>query len=242
MTGGAVRIGREIALRLARLGMHIGLHYGHSHDAAEKSAAEIRQLGVHCLPVSADFNHPVPAAKAVFDAVQPIGPASVLINSAAIFEPGTLAQTTPEQWQRHLDINLAAPLFLTQRFAEQLPAETHGVVINIVDWRGTHPIPGHTAYTIAKAGLVAQTQLLAQELGPRIRVNGIAPGAILPPPGMSAEEFARRGHRNPLQRNGDAAQIADAVEYLLRAEFVTGQILHVTGGEELCHPTISLRD
>lgn len=232
VTGGAVRIGREIALALARAGMHIGLHYGRSEAAAHSVGEEIRKLGVRCELLQADLLDPA-APQRVFERARALGDIRVLVNSAAIFEPAGLPETSLDLWDRHLAINLRAPFFLTREFAKQLPAAAAGAVVNILDWRGTDPVPGHDAYTITKAGLAAATRLLAQELGPRIRVNGVAPGAILPPPGVSAADFAARERHNPLQRIGGPADISAAVLYLLQADFVTGEILHVTGGEEL---------
>jgi NAD(P)-dependent dehydrogenase (short-subunit alcohol dehydrogenase family) len=237
VTGGAVRIGKAIALSLAEQGHPVGLHFGSSAAEAEETLREIRAQRGSAISIQADLSQPVTAAAAIFQqAGQAFGPIRILINSAATFAPGTLLNTTEADWDRHLHINCKAPFFLTQQFVRQLPDGTDGCVINILDWRAEVPIPGHAAYTVAKAGLLAQTRLLAQELGPRVRVNAIAPGAILPAPGDSSEAFHRLGQKNPLQRVGSPAEIIRAVHYLLQAEFVTGEILHVTGGEELGHP------
>ncbi|MBX3444631.1 MAG: SDR family oxidoreductase [Planctomyces sp.] len=234
VTGGAVRIGREIAERLASAGANVCVHCHRHQDEAEAFAAGLRAAGGQAAVVAADFLEPAPAAKFLTaECRRELGPATILINSAAIFEPATLADLTHDHWQRHLAINLAAPVFLSQAFAAQVPRDESAVIVNIVDWRGSRPEPGHLAYTAAKSGLVAMTKLLAQELGPRIRVNAIAPGAILPGPGQSAGEFERLGRHNPLQRTGEPRDIAEAVLYLAGAGFVTGEMLHVTGGEQL---------
>jgi NAD(P)-dependent dehydrogenase (short-subunit alcohol dehydrogenase family) len=234
VTGGAVRIGRHLARSLAREGARICLHYGHSREAASEALAELRGFGAEATSIEADLSRPVEASRIIMNhACQALGEIGVLINNAAIFEPGTLANTDEANFDRHMAINLKSPFYLTREFANQLGADRHGVVINIVDWRGLRPIPGHAAYTLSKAALAAQTQLLAQELGPRIRVNGIAPGAILPAPGSSPEAFSARGAWNPLRRTGTPDDIFEAVRYLIASEFVTGEILHVTGGEEL---------
>lgn len=234
VTGGAVRIGREIALRLAREGADVVVHF-HSHEAeALKVVAEIQSLGRRAVAIPADLRSPPAAAESIFRrAIEELGSVNVLINSAAIFKPGSLAELTADQWQGHLAINLEAPVFLSREFAHRLPPETSGHIINIADWRGLRPQAGHLAYTVAKSGLVSLTQIAAQELGPRIQVNAIAPGAILPGPGETPETFETLGSRNPLRRTGSPAEVADAVVFLLRSEFITGQILHVTGGEEL---------
>ncbi|WP_437229509.1 SDR family oxidoreductase [Planctomicrobium sp. SH661] len=234
VTGGAVRIGREIGRQLAGQGANVCVHYGSSSSEANDAVEEYRRLGVRSCAVQGDLRHPVAAARDVFaQAGASLGIVRILINSAAIFEQGSLLTTDEENWERHLSINLKAPFYMIQEFARQLPENETGAVVNIVDWRGERPIPGHAAYTIAKAGLIAQTQLLAQELGPRIRVNAIAPGAILPAPGDSTAMFEARGRRNPLQRTGAPSDIARGVLYLLSSDFVTGEILHITGGEEL---------
>ena len=235
ITGGAVRLGRAIALRLAAEGADVCIHYSQSTDAARETVAELAALGVQGLAVQADFGaEPVSGAEEVLAAAQHgLGPIDILVNSAAIFEPGTLHSTEPDQWDRHLDINLLAPVWLSREFAAQLPAEQHGAIVNIVDWRGLRPQPGHLAYTIAKAGLIAATKLLAVELGPRIRVNAVAPGAILPPPGGSESDFAGLAERNPLHRIGSPEDITSAVLYLLQSRFVTGEVLCVTGGQQL---------
>jgi len=237
VTGGAVRIGKAIALSLAEQGHPIGLHFGSSAAQAEETLREIRAQGVPAVSIQADLSQPVTAAAAIFEqAGQALGPIRILINSAAIFAPGTLLTTTEADWDHHLKINCKAPFFLTQQFVRQLPEGAVGCVINLLDWRAEVPVPGHAAYTVAKAGLLAQTRFLAQELGPRVRVNAIAPGAILPAPGDSSAAFQQLARKNPLQRVGSPAEIVRAVHYLLQAEFVTGEVLHVTGGEELGRP------
>jgi NAD(P)-dependent dehydrogenase (short-subunit alcohol dehydrogenase family) len=155
------------------------------------------------------------------------------VNSAAIFEPGTLADTDPERWDRHLDINLKSPAFLCREFAGQLAREQTGHIVNLLDWRALRPGTGHLAYTVSKGALATLTRALARELGPQIQVNGIAPGAILPAPGDSQERFESVGRATPLQRTGRPVDVADALVYLLKSEFVTGEILHVTGGQEI---------
>lgn len=236
VTGGAVRIGRAISLALASEGMSVCLHYGSSQDAAEQTAAEILNAGGAVVTVQADLAEPQTAAKVIFDAArEEFGQVDVLVNNASIFEPGTLADLTSEGWQRHQTINLAAPTFLCQQFASELsrrPGDT-GAIINIADWRAQRPQAGHLAYTISKSGLVALTQILAQELAPSVRVNAIAPGAILPPPGAAADFEEQIASCIPLHRTGSPAGIVDAVLFLLRSNFVTGEVVHVTGGQQL---------
>ncbi len=238
VTGGAVRIGRELSLRLATEGMRVCLHYGSSAEAAEETAADIRKRGGKVITVQANLASPLEAAKKVVAAaVTAYDGVDVLINNASIFETGSLAQTTPDHWQRHQRINLEAPLFLCQQFARQLANDSDGAIVNIADWRAERPQPGHLAYTISKAGLVCLTKVLAQELAPQVRVNAIAPGAILPPADASPDHLERMSSVIPLQRTGSPASISDAVLFLLKNDFVNGEVLHVTGGQQLRAPT-----
>lgn len=234
VTGGAVRLGRALADRLAREGLDVCIQYSSSQAAAADAVPALRAQGVRAAAVQADFTDPVAAARRVVEqAVQELGRVDVLINCAAIFEPGTLAETDEANWDRHLNINLKAPAYLCREFTKALSPGSTGHIVNIVDWRALRPGVGHLAYTVAKSGLVALTSILAQELAPRVQVNAIAPGAILPVPGSSPAEFAAIGRTTPLQRTGHPDDIADALIYLLRSEYVTGEVVHVTGGQHL---------
>lgn len=234
VTGGAVRIGRELSLRLADAGCDVCVHYHSSSDDAAQVVARIEAMGRRAIAVRADLSRPDDSARLILDRCGcDLGPAGILINSAAIFEPCSLEAVNADNWQRHLDLNLAAPVFLSQAFARQLPAGLRGDIINIVDWRATRPVPGHLPYTISKAGLAALTKLLAVELAPRIQVNAIAPGAILPPPGVDLTAFQTLTEQIPLQRTGTPQDVADAMLFLLGSDFITGEILHITGGQHL---------
>jgi pteridine reductase len=234
VTGGAVRIGRALALALAGEGAQIVLHYWHSERQARETLDEIAALGTRGVAVRADLREPCDAARTVVEAaVAEFGRADVLVNNAAIFEPGTLATTTGPQWDRHFAINLKAPFFLSQAFVERLGAGRRGHIVNIADWRGTRPDPDYLAYTLTKAALVALTANLARQLGPDVQVNAIAPGAILPPHDRDESYLAERAQRLPLRRSGSTDEVARTLLFLLRSEFITGEVVHVTGGEHL---------
>jgi NAD(P)-dependent dehydrogenase (short-subunit alcohol dehydrogenase family) len=234
VTGGAVRVGRELCMTLAESGVCVCVHYSASHDAAERTVRDIRAAGGDAMLVRADLTHPLEAAQEIISAAaSAFGQVDILVNNAAIFEPGSLDVTTPADWDRHQRINLQAPVFLCQRFARQIPDAGHGAIINLADWRALRPQPGHLAYTLSKAGIVCLTRLLALELAPRIRVNAIAPGAILPPPLGDADDFAKLSEIIPLHRTGAPRDIAGAAMFLLQNDFVTGEVLHVTGGQHL---------
>lgn len=234
VTGGGVRIGRALAVSLARAGCRVVIHCAHSRDEAEQVREEIIAAGGTATVIAADFNQPIAAAAAVFQATHTaFGPASILINSAAIFEAGSLHDLEESQWDRHFAINLKAVAFLSRAFVEQLPPGQRGHIVNIADWRARRPQPGHLAYTLTKAGVVALTEILAQELAPRVQVNAIAPGAILPPPGAGDDHLRRLAETIPLRRTGSPDDLCEALHYLLKSDFVTGELLHVTGGEQL---------
>jgi len=233
ITGSAVRIGRSIALALADAGADICIHFNTSAAAARETCGEIERRGRKAMSVSADLSDPVSAAETIFSAaVSEFGRVDVLVNSASVFENKTLENATEADWDSQLDINLKAPFFLSQKFAAQLPSDQAGHIINIVDWRARRAGIGHLPYRISKAGLVTLTECLALELAPGIQVNAIAPGAILPPPGEDRSYLEKRAAGVPLKRAGNPEEICQAVLYLLNSDFVTGEVLTVSGGEQ----------
>lgn len=234
ITGAAVRIGRAIALELGRLGYQVAVHYNTSEEPAEQTVAEIRELGGVAKSFSGDLSDPVTTSKTLCQSVQEeFGHLDILINSASLFEEGTLLETTEEIWNQQFAVNLQAPFFLCQELVRGMGNDRSGQIINICDWRGEQHPPGHDAYTLTKSGLVAMTRMLAKELAPRIRVNGIHPGAVLAPPDADEDHDRRAKQTIPLNRTGSPKDIVRGVVYLLESEFVTGEILKVTGGEHL---------
>ncbi len=234
VTGAAKRIGRHVVLELAKsLQLDVVIHYGRSADAAAEVADEVKGMGRRCVTVSADLADPDVAAKAVFEASGELGPVTVLVNCAAIFEECELPDVDIDHCQRHIAINTLAPVFLSQAFQRQLADDQAGHIINLLDWRATKPPATHLVYTASKAALAGLTKTMAQQLAPAIQVNGIAPGAILPPPGKKDWHDKRVKETVPLQRPGGPQDICDAAVYLLKSSFVTGEILHVAGGEQM---------
>ena len=233
VTGAAKRIGRSIALALGREGTDILVHYGTSADAARETVEDLQKLGVRAACVSADLSNPHAAAETIFSQCKTaLRQPTILINSAAIFEPGTVRGTTTDNWSRHLGINLESPFALMQELANTTDSGNSASVVNIVDWRAHVNPPGHLAYTISKTGLLAMTRMAAQELAPNIRVNAIAPGPMLPPPGKDESYLGPVVEKLPLQRSGSPEDIAQAVVYLCKADFVTGTLIHVDGGQQ----------
>ncbi|QDT97603.1 SDR family oxidoreductase [Gimesia aquarii] len=234
ITGAAVRIGRSMALTLAESGADICIHYGSSKQEAEQTCQEIQRTGRNAYTVSADLANSKKAATEIIDAViSKFGKVDILINSASVFENKTLLDSSEHDWDSHLNINLKAPYFLSQKFAKAIHSGQRGHIINLVDWRARRAGVGHLPYRISKAGLVTLTECLALELAPEIQVNAIAPGAILPPPDQDASYLEKRAQQIPLRRAGNPDDICQALLYLLESDFVTGEVLTVTGGEQL---------
>ncbi len=232
VTGGAHRVGRAIVLALADAGANLVLHYNSSSAAAEETAEEVRAHGVDVRLVGADLSDPARADEVIAGAGD-LGPVSVLVNSAAMFPKDTLASVTPDDWDRTFAVNLRNPVFLTQAFARALPDDLEGAVVNVTDWRTARPYPDHFSYTIAKGGLDTFTETAAAALAPRIRVNAVALGAILPPPGESSEYLRELARAIPVERVGGVEPVAAAVLFLLRNHFVTGEIVRIDGGAHL---------
>lgn len=233
VTGGAVRLGRALALALGGEGVRVGVHYGSSAGPAEAVVGQIKAMGSDAVAIQADLSQPTEVSSIVERAAARFGQVDILVNSAAIFEPGNWDDTTEANWDRHFAINLKSPFFLSQAFAAQVGQGRPGHIVNIADWRGTRPGPDHVAYTLTKAAIIALTSSLALALAPNIQVNAIAPGLILPPPGQDQAYLERKASQVPARRVGSPQEIARAMVFLLRSDFVTGDLIFVTGGEHL---------
>jgi pteridine reductase len=211
----------------------VALHYGRSRDSAEETVAAIKALGSDAVAIQADLSLSGSASGVIGRAVDRFGGVDILVNSAAIFKPGDLTDTTEALWDEHFSINLRAPFFLCQAFAARSGGERKGHIVNISDWRGIRPGPHHLAYTLTKSAIVTMTRSLALALAPHIQVNAIAPGAILPPPGEGREYLERLAERIPLRRPGAPEDVARTLLFLLDSDFITGEVICVTGGEQL---------
>jgi NAD(P)-dependent dehydrogenase (short-subunit alcohol dehydrogenase family) len=233
VTGGARRIGAHLVRTLARHGYAVAIHHRASVAEARELASEIERAGGKAVPVQADLGDPAQVEALVAAARAAIGPLTVLINNAAVFERDRATDFTPEQWDRQLAINLRAPVMLAREFARQLPAGASGLVVNLLDERIATPSRGYFSYTMSKLALAAATELLAAALAPRVRVNGIAPGLSLISGDQNADDFRRLVDRTPLGKGSSPDAIAEALAYFLQADVVTGQILFVDGGRRL---------
>lgn len=229
ITGAARRVGRIFALACARAGANVVIHHGHSEEEARSVHDEIKGLGRQSWIFKADLSDSS-QAQSLIPQITESTPLHGLVNSAAIFEPLSLEQTTIKEWEKHIAINLTAPFLLSQAFARQ--ANEGGRIVNILDWRALRPGADHFPYTVSKASLAAMTKSLAVALAPTTLVNGLALGAILPPSdGTRNPEIIRNV---PMKRWAHEDEIEQALIFLLTGpEYVTGEIIHVDGGRHL---------
>lgn len=251
VTGAGRRIGKAMAIGLARSGHDVAVHYASSRSGAEETAREIEALGRKAALVQADFLRPESQPGVVARASGALGqPLGVLVNNASIFENDTLETSTRESWDRHLETNLRAAAVLTAEFARQAPraiADERGepvaqsCVINMLDQRVRRVTGQFMSYTVAKMGLWALTKSAAIDLAPDIRVNAIGPGPTLRSSGQSEEHFIRQRASTPLRRGADERDIVDAMGYLISARSVTGQLICVDGGQHLGRASLSGR-
>ena len=229
ITGAARRVGKILALACAHAGADIVIHHAHSDAEAEAVRNEIIGLGRQALVFKADLSDPSQAENLI-PLVNKSPPLHGLVNSAAIFGTLALENTSLEDWQNHLQINLTAPFLLSQAFARQ--ASENARIVNILDWRALRPGPDHFPYTISKAALAALTKSLAVALAPKIIVNGLALGAILPPSDGKAKSDIIKSV--PAGRWAEQDEIERALMFLLTCPtYITGEIIHLDGGRHL---------
>jgi pteridine reductase len=232
VTGAAHRIGRAVALELARQGFAIGLHFHRSVDAANETYAEVAALDVPVYRLPADLSEP-DQVEGLFARVADLPhPLRVLVNSAGVMARGSLREMGVEDWDAMMDLNLRAP-WLCARAAVPLMAAGGGVIINISDSGAQKAWTNYGAYIISKAGVETLTRLLAKDLAPAVRVNAVAPGLILPSADVPPETWTRLVERLPLKAAGTPEDVARAVVYFIQNSYVTGQVLAVDGGYQL---------
>ncbi len=230
ITGGARRIGRALVLAFVGRGYAVALHCHRSRAAAARTAAAVRRSGGECEVFPCDLAGSdaaaglVPAVRRVFPGLE------VLVNNASVFEPGGWGPGSADDFDRHMAVNLRAPFLLTSAFAEEV---RRGHVVNILDRHIVTDRVSHLSYLLSKKALWDLTRLSAVSLAPDIRVNGVAPGAILPPVGRSGSGWRRVKARGPLRRGGRVEDVTDAVFFLLENPAVTGEVVFVDGGEHL---------
>ncbi len=234
VTGSAHRVGKAIALELAKHGVHQVIHYNGSAEHAEKTLEEVRALGVDAISVQANQADRNEIA-ALFEALRAhFGRLDILVNSASTFQRADLRTLSYEDWQRTLDINLTGPFLCTQHAAALMDESGKGgVIINISDNSGLKASPAYPHHSVSKAGLLMLTQVSARALAPNIRVNAIVPGMVLQPSDYSDEQWARLAKRTPIEHPGSAEDVARAVVYLASEDYLTGSVITVDGGEHI---------
>ncbi|SDY73845.1 SDR family oxidoreductase [Citreimonas salinaria] len=247
VTGAGKRLGREMALYLARRGHDVAVHYAGSADAAEDTRAEIEAMGRRAVTLQADLLDEDAMHRLLPRAAEALGgPVSVLVNNASIFEYDRIDSATRESWDRHMESNLRAPFVLIQALAAQMPEPARddageplarGLVVNMIDQRVRKLTPEFMTYTLAKAGLWTLTQTAAQALAPRVRVNAIGPGPTLQGARQSDRHFAAQRAATVLGRGANPDDITAALGYFLDAPAVTGQLLCIDGGQHLAWQT-----
>lgn len=231
ITGAAKRIGRAIALRLAHAGYAVALHANRSGADADALAREIEAFGGKACIVIADLTDPQAIDALVANARAKLGPLSLLVNNASLFEADEFGAMKPGLWDQHFAVNVRAPIFLSQSFAAQAG---HGSsIVNILDQRVLRLTPRSFSYSLSKSALFSATTMMAQALAPSIRVNAVAPGPTLMNARQSADDFANEARSVPLGSGPDPDEIADAVLYLAQARSVTGMTIAVDGGQHL---------
>ena len=233
VTGGAKRIGKSIALRLAENGWSVAIHYRKSAAKAEVVAAEVRLRGGRAMTVAADLGNEDEVVTIIPRVTAELGPLTLLVNNASVFEMDKADTVTRESWDKHIEANLRAPFVLSQAFARQLPEGEQGNIVNLLDQRVWKLTPYFISYTIAKMGLWTLTRTLALAYAPRIRVNGIGPGPTLPSPRQTEEQFAAQSAAIPLGHGATPQEIARGILYILSAPSMTGQMIALDGGEHL---------
>jgi NAD(P)-dependent dehydrogenase (short-subunit alcohol dehydrogenase family) len=231
ITGGALRIGRSLALAAARSGNDVVIHYNQSQSEAESVRAEIEKLGRKAIILQADLADPA-QVDTLIPRILEYGSLYGLVNNASVFAPLDWESSRLEDWNHTLMVNLMAPFLLSQAFARMLRPGEKGRIINLLDWRAMRPGPDHLPYTISKSALAALTQSLAVALAPQINVNGLALGAVLPP--VDGNKDPNILDKVPAGRWASLEEVGQALNFLLDGPaYVTGEILYVDGGRHL---------
>lgn len=232
VTGAGTRVGRVIALALGKAGMRVGVHYAGSQKGARKTAEEIVAAGGDAVTMPGDLIDPATAPRLVEHAAKVFGQLDVLVNSAAVMLRTPVGEVLVEDWDAMFALNLRAPFFLSQA-AARVMGERGGAIVNIADLAAFETWRGYIPHSITKAGIVQMTRGLAHVLAPKIRVNAVAPGPVLLPDGWTQEQADKLIATTPLGRVGTPDDVAQAVLYLLSADYVTGETIIVDGGRHV---------
>lgn len=235
VTGGAHRVGRAISLAFARAGANVVVNYHSSAVEAVSTAAEIERLGVKALPFQADVSKPDQVHAMVAAANECFGGVDLLVNSASIFVETPIPTQDFSLWHKVTNILLDGAFYCSNAVAPYMLEKGEGAIIFIIDLSAWEPWPNFAAHSVGKAGLLALSRQLALEFAPSVRVNAVAPGPVLPPPNYSAEKIEATGAKTLLNRWGRPEDVADAVLFLAKADYITGDVIAVDGGERYGH-------
>lgn len=230
ITGAAKRLGAALAKAIAAEGAHVVIHCNHSRDEADRVADAIIDAEGNASIIECNLADSTLTDALMGRAIALAGPVDILINNASIFEEAPFMEMEPDIIHRNMNINAVAPMLIARRFAEQ---RRKGCIINMLDTMVMDYDKHHVPYHLSKRVLHTLTRIMAVEFAPKVRVNAIAPGLILPPPGKDVSYLEGLAHSNPLHKHGGATDVVNAALYLLHAEFVTGQTLFVDGGRHL---------
>ena len=245
VTGASRRIGRSLALALASAGYDVAAHHRTSSDDATSLTIEIEALGRRCAPVTADLTLDAETSTLVERARFDLGPLTLLVNNASLFEDDRIEGLDRIGWDAHMEANLHAPVMLSQAFAAQLPpalADGEAMILNMLDQRVLKPNPQFFSYSLSKSALWTATRMMAQALAPRVRVNAIGPGPTLASIHQDERTFAAEAAATPLGRAACLEDITEAALYLVGARAVTGQMIAVDGGQHLAWRTPDILD
>ncbi len=231
VTGGAKRVGKAIALELARQGVNLILHYHTSAKEAAETASEIKKIGVSCHLAQADLGAS-DSIRQMLTEVKKIGSVDILVNSASLYYKTPVETATEAQFDELMGANLKAPYLLSVEIGREMKLRG-GKIINIADWSGFRPYKDYLAYCTTKGGLITLTKALARDLAPLVSVNAVAPGPVLAPPDLSENEKEVIAKTTALGRWGKPEDVANAAIYLLESDFVNGTVLVVDGGRSI---------
>jgi pteridine reductase len=232
VTGSGHRVGRAIALELAGRGMRLAVHYNSTANGADETRRTIEEGGGEAALFPSDLSEAGAPARLVDEVARHFGALDVLVNSAAIMERTPIGEVTEEGWDAMFALNLRAPFFAAQAAARVMGARG-GAIVNLADLAAFETWPAYVPHSITKAGVVQMTRALARTLAPHVRVNAVAPGAVLLPEGWDEEAAERLRRTTPLQRLGSAEDVARTVAFLLEADYVTGETILVDGGRHV---------
>ncbi len=242
VTGGARRIGKAIVEDLAAHGFAVAIHCKNSGEHARALAGEIRANGGRAAVITADLCNTSEAADAIAEAGKTLGPVELLVNNASVFAEDSIEDINWEVWKRHFAIHLEAPAVLSEHFARNLPADRHGLIVNIIDQRVWKLTPRYFSYTLSKSALWTATQTMAQAFAPRIRVNAIGPGPTLRNQRQDHALFERQADAVLLGRGPNLSEFGRTIRYLWQSPSVTGQMIALDGGQHLAWQTPDVTD